>query len=212
MVMLGLMALGLAGYALWRFVEAILDPEHAAPGAKGALKRVGKFVNGLIHSALVVYAIGLITGAALGSSGRDGEEARSWTARLMSWDGGAWVVGAAGVAFVLFAGNELKKAWSCKLDEHLDLHRVNARMQTWIVQLSRFGLAARGVVFALVGVFLVTAAVRSNPSRAKGLGEALGSVRAWSFGSVLLGIIALGLVAYGLYELVEAKYRRIQPV
>jgi hypothetical protein len=210
--LLGVMAFGLAGYALWRFVEAVADPEHDGAGAKGVLKRIGRFANGVLHAGLVVYAIDLLSGEALGGSGNGDEAARSWTARLMSWDGGAWLVGAAGVAFFAFAVKEMFTAWTAKLDAQLDLHDMPARTRTWTVHLSRFGIAARALVFALVGVFLVTAAFQTDPSRAKGLGEALGSLRAWTFGGVILGVVAFGLVAYGAYELVEARYRRIQPV
>jgi hypothetical protein len=208
--LLGVMAFGLAGYAVWRFVEAVADPEHDSRGTKGILKRVGRFANGLLHAALVVYAIGLLSGAALGGSGSGDEAARSWSASLMAWPGGAWLVGAAGVGFVVFAVKEMFTAWTAKLDEQLELDDLPPRTRSLTVQLSRFGIASRAVVFALVGVFLATAAIRTDPSRAKGLGEALGSVRAWSFGGVILGVIAVGLVAYGAYEMVEAKYRRIQ--
>ena len=129
----------------------------------------------------------------------------------MSWDAGVWIVGAVGVAFVAFAAKEMFCAWTAKLDQQLDLQRMRGRMRKVTIELSRFGIASRALVFALVGVFLVIAAARTDPSRAKGLGEALGSVQAWSFGTFVLGAVALGLIAYGLYELVEARYRRIQP-
>jgi len=208
-VLLALMAIGLAGYAVWRFVEAILDPEHRAHGVTGALKRVGKFGNGLLHGALVVYAVGVITGKALADPG-DG--ARSWTGRILGWEYGPWLVGAVGVGIIVFAIVEVKEAWSCKLDEQLDLHRLGSGARRVIVQLSRFGLGARAFVFALIGAFLVSAAFRSDPDRAKGLGDALAAVRSWTFGGAVLGVVAVGLIAYGVYELVEARYRRIQPV
>jgi hypothetical protein len=210
--LVALMAFGLAGYALWRFVEAILDPEHDAQGFKGILKRVGRFANGVLHVGLVVFAIGLLSGAAFGTGADGGQEAKSWSARLMSWPGGVWVVGAAGVGFVGFAVKEMFTAWTCKLDDHLDLGRAPSRARRWAVQLSRFGIASRAGVFALVGVFLLVAAIRTDPNSAKGLGEALGEVRAWSFGGALLAVIAAGLIAYGAYQTFEARYRRIQAV
>jgi hypothetical protein len=209
--LLALMAFGLAGHALWRFVEAVLDPEHAAKGTKGALKRVGRFANGLLHAGLVVYAIGLLSGAALGSDDGSGEAAKSWSAQLMSWPGGVWVVGGAGVFLLGFAAKEMFTAWTCEPDERLDLGRLSLRARRWAVQLSRFGIAARAVVFALVGAFLIVASMRTDPNSAKGLGETLAAVRAWTFGGVLLGAIAVGLMAYGVYQLAEARYR-IQPV
>lgn len=208
-VLLAIMAIGLAGYAVWRFVEAVLDPEHRNRGASGALKRVGKFGNALLHGALVVYAVGVVTGKALADS-EDGT--KSWTGRILTWELGPWLVGAAGIGVIVFAAVQMKKAWSCKLDEHLDLGRLGHGARRVIVQLSRFGLGARAFVFALVGAFLVSAAFRSDPNRAKGLGDALATVRGWSFGGAILGVVAVGLIAYGVYELVEARYRRIKPV
>jgi hypothetical protein len=211
-VLVALMAFGLAGYAVWRFVEAVLDPEHEAHGPTGILKRVGRFANGALHVGLVIFAIGLLTGAAFGGDTGGGQEAKSWTAQLLSWPGGVWVVSAAGLGFLGFAVKEMFTAWTCKLDEHLDLRRLSPRAQRWAVQLSRFGIASRAGVFALVGVFLLVAAIRTDPNSAKGLGEALGEVRAWSFGDALLAVIAAGLIAYGAYQTFEARYRRIQAV
>lgn len=208
-VLLGIMAIGLAGYAVWRFVEAVLDPEHRNRGASGALKRVGKFANALLHGALVVYAVGVVTGKALADSD-DGT--KSWTGRILTWELGPWLVGAAGIGVIVFAAVQMKKAWSCKLDEQLDLGRLGHGARRVVVQLSRFGLGARAFVFALVGAFLVSAAFRSDPNRAKGLGDALATVRGWSFGGAILGVVAVGLIAYGMYEMVEARYRRIKPV
>lgn len=210
--LLGLMAFGLAGYAVWRFVEAVLDPEHEASGTNGALRRVGHFANGLLHAGLVVYAIGLLTGAALGSDDGGSEAAKSWSAQLMSWPGGVWLVGGAGASFVAFAVKEMFTAWTSELDEHLDLARLGPRARTWLVPLSRFAIASRAVVFALVGAFLILASLHADPERAKGLGAALDAVRAWSFGGALLGLIAAGSMVYGVYALVEARYRRIQAV
>lgn len=218
-VLLAMMAFGLAGYAVWRFVEGVFDPEHrgasaggggagatAGTRAKGVARRVGKVLNGLLHAALVVYAVGLLTGA---SGGNEADGTKGWTAQLMSWPAGPWLVGAAGVGIFVFAATQMRCAWKSKLDEQLELDRMGPRLKMWAVQLSRVGIAARAVVFALVSAFLVTAAVRTDPNQAKGLGDALASVLSWRFGSAVLAVIAVGLMAYGVYEMIEARYRRI---
>ncbi len=211
-LLLILMAIGLAGYALWRFVEALLDPEHAATGTAGLFKRVGRFGNGIVHGLLVVYVINLLSGhAERGVPGRhDGEAARSWSAQLMAWPGGVWVVGGIGVGLIVFAVSELVRAWRSKLDEQLDLSPLPRSARASVIFVSRFGLAARAVVFAVVGAFLVKAALRAEPGRAKGVGEALHAMQGWTFGRLLLMVIAVGLVAYGAYEMIEARYRRIR--
>lgn len=209
--LLAVLAIGLFGYALWLFVQAFLDPERPAhPKKSRPLLRAGWFATGAGHVGLGVYAIGLVTGAALGNP-EDG--VKSWTARLLGWDGiGVALVGGFGLVVIGLALWDMYKAVKAKLDANLDLSPLGRAARKVVVDLSRFGLAARGVVFALIGSFLVMAALRTNPREAKGLGDALQTIRGWSFGWVLLAIVAFGFVAYGLYQLLEARYRRIRCV
>lgn len=208
-VLLVVLAIGLAGYAVWRFVQAAIDPEHDGSGGKHVVRRIGWALGGLVHAGFVVYAIGLLTGAALGGDGN----AKGWAARVMAWDPvGPWLVGAVGLAFVGAAIHQLVCAWRAELDRRLDLHRLREGSRRVVVDVSRFGIAARGVVAALVGVGLVVAAIQTDPSRVKNVAEALDAIRGWSFGGLLLGLVAFGLAAYGAYGLIEARYRRIRPV
>ena len=78
-----------------------------------------------------------------------------------------------------------------------------------MVDLGRFGYAALGVVFTIIGIFLIVAAVQDNPHEAKGLDTALQELLRQPFGPILLAIVALGLIAYGVYSFVEARYRRV---
>lgn len=81
--------------------------------------------------------------------------------------------------------------------------------QTWAVRLGRLGIAARGIVFTVIGFFLIQAAKQSDASQAKGFGEALASLEQNPFGPWILGLVALGLISYGIYSVVEARYREI---
>ncbi len=183
------------------FLFFALGPRSASPGP---------FRSGS-HSALVVYAIGLITGTMLGGSG--GEKAKSWSARLMSWDPwGAWIVGAIGAIFLGLAASQMWLAWKAKLDERLDLDRLRGTTRAIVVNVSRFGLAARAVVSTLVGTGLVIAAFRADPNRVQDASESIDRLRELPFGAFLLIAVGVGLAAYGVYELLEARYRRIRPV
>jgi hypothetical protein len=206
--LLGVLALGLIGYSVWRFVQAIKDPEHEGSHAKGLGKRLGYFLNGVVHLSLAVAAVGMLIGAAWGGGG-DG--AQDWTARLMALPAGIWLVGAVGVAVAGFGLYQLYSAWTVKLDEELDLHRMTGTVRQWTVRFGRFGMAARGVVFGIIGISLLIAASQANPSEARGLGEALQALRGHAYGPWLLGGVAFGLVAYGLYQCVAACYCRIHP-
>ncbi len=201
--LLGVLALGLLGYSVWRFVQAIKDPEHEGLG-----KRLGSFLNGVVHVSLAVAAVGMLTGAAWGGGG---EGAQDWTARLMALPTGIWLVGALGAAVAGFGLYQLYGAWTVKLDEELDLYRMTGTVRQWTVRFGRFGMAARGVVFGLIGVSLLLAASQADPSEARGLGEALRALRGHAYGPWLLGGVAFGLVAYGLYQCIAARYCRIHP-
>lgn len=123
---------------------------------------------------------------------------------------GAWLVGAAGAGLLLFGVSQLVHAWKAKLDDQLELAQLDPGQRTWVVRVSRVGIAARGLVLLLIGAFVVQAAVEFDPSEAEGVGGALRSLEQAPYGSWLLGSVALGLAAYGVYELVRARYRRIR--
>jgi len=207
--MLIVMALGLLGYAVWRIVQAITDPEHRGSDAKGLAMRASYVVRGLLHAGIAVTAFRLATGNG-GGAGGDGERSERWTSRALEAPGGetlVWLVGAGIVAYGIY---QLYRAWAAKLSRQLDLGRLSAEASRWVIAVSRFGIGARGVVFALIGVLLLRAATRHDAEQAGGLADSLatlGGVGRWP-----LGVVALGLVAYGIYELVNARYRRIAAV
>jgi hypothetical protein len=129
----------------------------------------------------------------------------------MALPAGIWLVRAVGVAVAGFGLSQLYSAWTVKLDEELDLHHMPGRMRQWAVRFGRCGMAARGVVFGVIGVSLLIAASQADPSEARGLGEALRALRGQTYGAWLLGGVAFGLIAYGLYQCVAACYRPIHP-
>jgi hypothetical protein len=205
-VLLVLAAVGLFGFALFRGYQAIVDPEHQARGWR-ALKRVGWVAVALLHAGLGAFAIALATGNG-GSAGE--HDARSATASLLAWSPlGPLVVAIVGAVLLGVAVHQMWCAWRAELDEQLDLSSVESNVRRWLVRLSRFGIAARSVVGAIAGVFLLQAAITSDPGEAKGFSESLATVRQAPLGGVLFAIVALGLVAYACYELIEARYRRV---
>ena len=206
--LLALVALGLAGYALWRFVQAALDPEADGPDGSGAAKRAGWAISGLIHAGLALAAARLVMGNG-GSGGGDSTD--RWTATLMRQPAGRWLVAAVGLGILAYGIYALYRAYAVKLDRRLDLSRMSPEARTWAVRSGRAGIAARGVVFAVMGFFLLRAAMNYDPSQARGLEGALQALQGSSYGPWILALVALGLVGYGIYQLVEARYRRISP-
>jgi hypothetical protein len=207
-VALLLMTIGLAGYGIWRAVQAVLDPAHETTGRWMAAKRIAWFLEALFHFGLAAYAMSLARGGARDAGGE--ADARSGAASALAWGSlGPWLLALAGLSLVLAGLYELVCAFRAELDEQLDLSPLSAKARGRIVQLSRFGIAARGVIFAVAGGFLCLAAATSDPRKARGLGGSLRALRDAPFGPVLLGGVALGLAAFGVYQLVEARYRRL---
>lgn len=201
-----IIALGLAGYAIWRLSEAFANPQHLGSDAKGVARRIGYAVRAVIYGGLAIAAARMALGD---SSGSSSGQTDSWTARVMELPGGRWLVGIAGAIIIGYGIHRLIQAWRADIGKQMRLGEMSADTGRWVIHVSRFGIAARGVVFVLVGWFFVQAAVQYDPSEAGGVAEALNAIARESYGPILLGIVALGLIAFGVYSLLEAKYRRI---
>ena len=206
-LLLILVTVGLVGYALWRLFQAVADPDKEGRDVKGLAKRVGHGVAALIYLGLA-FSAGQLAVAAGGGGGSP----QDWTAWLLSQPFGQVLVVGVGVAVVLYGVFQLYQAYKAQFREYLKLNEMSAREETWITRGGRLGYAARGVVFGILGVFLMQAALRSDPSQATGLGGALQELLQQPFGPWILGTVAFGLVAYGLFMISLARYRRIARV
>jgi Na+/proline symporter len=203
--LLGVIAVGLSGYVVWRFVQAIADPEHKGSDAKGIVTRIGYVISGLAYAGLALTAVQLI----LGRSNADNNQTQDWTARLIAQPFGPWLVGIVGAVIVGVGLYQFYQSYTAKFREKLRRAEMSAAEETWVTRLGRFGLAARGVVFVIIGIFLIRAAMQINPSAARGLGGALATLAQQPFGPWLLGVVAAGLIAYGIYMLALARYRQM---
>jgi hypothetical protein len=201
-----LITIGLLGYALWRFVQAWLDTENKGSEPKGLATRAMYAGVGLIYVGLALAAVRILLGTGGGDSG---QQTQDWTARVLSQPLGAWAVGLAGAAVVVNGLLQFVRAYTAKFKEKLRLQEMEPTQVETVTQLGRAGYAARGVAFGIIGFFLISAARHANPEEVRGLSGALEALAQQPFGPWLLGAVAAGLVAYGLFALVEARFRRM---
>ncbi|MGZ8493351.1 MAG: DUF1206 domain-containing protein [Gemmatirosa sp.] len=208
--LLVLIALGLFGYAAWRLIEAARGAEGEGSDAKGIGLRFAHAGSGLLYGSLGLQAMRLFQGTATGR----GDEARAddWTARLMAMPWGRALVAIAGLGVLVYAVQQLRRAARGDVTRHLDLRALDASGRENIVRLGRFGIGARGVVFIITGGFLLLAARNADPSEATGLSGSLAMLETAPWGRWLMGLVALGLLAFGLFQIVHARYRQLQPV
>lgn len=207
-VLLILVAIGLFGYALWRLVQAWVDPEVVGSDMKGVAQRTGYAISGISYSFLGVVALRLVMGAAAAAGG-DNQQTQDWTARLMALPFGRWLVGLIGLAVIGVGLFQIYYGYQAKFRKHLKLQEMSQATETWATRAGRFGYMARGVVYAIIGGFLINAARQFDPDQVGGIGEALAELAQQPYGPWLLGIVALGLIAYSLFAFVDARYRRI---
>jgi hypothetical protein len=206
-VLLGTMAIGLAGYALWRIVQALFDPQHKGTDARGIAKRIGYFISGIAYGGLALTAVRILQGT---TKSGDSGKTQDMTARLLALPLGRLVVMGVGLVLIGIGINSIYTAAKEKFQETLRWNEMSPTEQKWANIVGKIGYTAKGLVSVIIGGFLILAGVRSNASEARGLDGALKVLAQQPYGPWLLGIVAAGLVAYGLYSfMVESQYRRV---
>lgn len=206
--LLSIVTLGLIGYAIWRLVQTILDPEHSGQemNAKRIANRLGYAFSAIAYFSLAFTAVKLII---MGSSSGNSDSVEDWTIYFLNQPFGRWLVILAGLTAIGIGISYLYQAYKGKFRRYFKLYQMNPTEQIWAVRLGRFGIAARGIVFVIIGIFITLAAIQLDGTQARGLGGALATLERQPFGPWILGIVALGLIAYGIYSLIEARYRHI---
>jgi hypothetical protein len=198
-----LIAVGLGGYALWRLVRAFLGrgPED---GGDSAVDRIGGFGSGLVYAILCATAVKILLGAGAG-----GGNVSKGTAGVLGWPGGQWLVGLAGVVLLGIGGYQGYRGFSRDFLDESKVGGAREGVRRFVVAAGVVGHLARMVVFGLVGVFLVRAALDYQPRKAVGLGGALSRLLQQPAGPALLGVVAAGLVAFAVYSISDARYHRL---
>jgi len=203
LVLLWLLGIGFAGYALWRLSEAAFGVTGEGSGAGPRLKSLAR---ALIYAGFAYLTFEIISGAGGASQTKKQQDL---TASVMHHTGGRWLVGIAGLVIVIAGLTLVVEGIRRKFLRYLQLSQLSMRMRRLVEWLGVIGTTARGVVFALAGVLVIEAAVTYQPSKAGGIDKALLTLRNQPFGEFLLILAALGLIVFGVYGLCEARWRRV---
>jgi Domain of Unknown Function (DUF1206) len=208
--LLALVVIGLLGFGIWCFLQAWFDTEGKGSDIKGIIGRLGYAVTGVTYAILAFGGFQLVAGMGTSSATKSTTSStQDVTAQLLKHSWGVAVVVVLGLIVIGVACYMFAKAYTAKFQRRLLLTGLSAQLRRGMIFLGRIGYAALGVVFSIIGIFLIVAAVQHNPHEAKGLDAALRTLMQQPFGPVVLGIVALGLIAYGVYSFVEARYRRV---
>jgi hypothetical protein len=203
-VLLAVLALGMAGYALWRVLQGIMDLQEKGKDAKAMAIRLGYIASGVAYASLAVYTVKEMVGSA---SKRDSQE--SFSEWLLATDAGPWILGAIGLGVIAWGVWHFVKAYKEKFMKHVKTARMSSNEQTWMRRVGKLGLSARGVVLITLGVLAINAARHHDPHEVQGFDGALRELASQTYGMYILGVVAVGLIAYGLYWAFNVRYRRI---
>jgi hypothetical protein len=205
MIILWVVLIGLVSYSLWGVIRAIFDPLHKGRDAKGLLNRGGFLISAASYTVLAIYTYGIIAGT---GSAQSGAGTQKPMASIMSTAWGPYVIGILGVAIIGVGLYQVYQGFKSSFDKQFQAYVMTAQEVRIATQLGRFGTAARGFLLALVGVLVCTGALKSNPSQPVGFDAALTSLMRQPYGIFLLAIVAVGLVAFGIYSMLSTMWFR----
>lgn len=200
-LLLWLLAIGFTGLALWRFSETVFGTDKA--------DRAKSFARGLVYAFFAVSTFAFVLGKSSSATQSSNEKSTSATARVMQHGGGRLLVGIAGLVLIGIGCYMVYEGVTKKFLEKLKTGEMSQRVREVVEKLGVFGSVARGIVFGLAGIFVLYAAITFDPKKAKGLDGALRSLVEAPLGPYLLGLVALGLIAFGAFSMSEARWGRV---
>jgi uncharacterized membrane protein YjgN (DUF898 family) len=197
-------AIGLAGYALWRLAQALIGhtPEY---GRHSALDRIGAAGSCVAYAAFAVLAVSVLRGTAGSSSAKTKET----TAGALEWPAGRELVGAVGLLFIGIGLYQAYLGVSKKFLKYSKTGQMSEGVLRAFTTLGVVGLVARAVAFALIGIFVLKAAINYTPKDAVGIDGALARLTQHTYGTGALIVVAAGLIAFGAYSIADARFRKI---
>ena len=207
LILLWIVLVGLISYSLWGVIRAVFDPLHKGRDMKGLLERFGFLVSAFGYAILILPTYGYITGDSqkTNSSGN-----QKFLTSIMAMPWGRWVIGILGLAVLAGGLYQIYLGLKAGFDQQFQIYNLTPEEIKLSTALGRFGTAARGIVFALVGGLISLAAYRANPGQPVGIDTALATLLHQPYGIWLLGIVAAGLIAFGLYSLLGAFRFRLR--
>jgi hypothetical protein len=196
---------GLLAYALWKLTQAVRGRGPEGGGGSDLMDRVANLGGGVVYLAFFAIAIRVLAG----DSGNSSAEPNHATAGILGWPGGGVIVGVGGGVLILISLYQLYDAVRGEFAHDSKTQRMSPPERRLFMWLGHVGLTARALVFALVGYFLVRAAIDFNPNKAVGVDGALARLHRQPLGPWILGLVAAGLITFAAFSLLEARYRRL---
>ncbi|WP_044338319.1 DUF1206 domain-containing protein [Rossellomorea aquimaris] len=204
-VILWILGIGLIGIVLWRLIQVVKDPEHVKNDGKSMFRRLANLISGIAYGSLTYNAFAIAMHAKSSGSGSK----QTLSAKLLSQPFGQWIVGIVGLIIIGYALYEIHKAYTEKYTNKFKRHEMSEKEWELGRKTGKLGLYSRGTVFLLIGYFFIQTAITADPDKTQGLDGALSKIAQQPFGQWLLGIVAVGLFLYGVFQMLKGKNRHM---
>jgi hypothetical protein len=196
---------GLAAYSIWGLIRAIFDPLHRGSDPSGLIERLGFVSSAVSYGLIVVFGLKIL----MGSGGTSTDSTQKTISSILEHPEGGWLTVLIGVVAIGIGLGQWVEAYRAVFKRDLKGAEMSDAQRKVIVALGRFGMFARGVVFLIIGWFIVQAGLRHDPGQVQGFGGAFMFLLAQPFGHLVLGVVALGFIALGLHSLASARWIRL---
>jgi hypothetical protein len=199
-VLLALLGVGLVGYAVWRGVQVIKNPED-----EDVWHRIAYSLSGLFYLGFAIYAFKMVISGG-GSSG-GGNSSQKVVGKLLEQSWGVYAVGLIGLLLLIKAVYQFYKAYRDKYKEEIEEVGLKRSVQEVVEKAGKIGYTARGIIMGIIAFFFFRAAWQYNASSAGGTKEAFGLLQDSTYGTIILAVVALGIAAYGVFMIIKARYK-----
>lgn len=204
LALLAIVSVGILAYAGWEITEGLADTKRKGTSFKGWMSRVLSIIKGAVYGLVGVEAMRMVLGVS-SSSGDADDYART----AMQFPLGGVLFGLVGAGVAAYGVKQIVMAWKAKFDDDLHQQQLRREVGGWVLNVGRAGIGARGVILVLIGAALVRAGFAERPSEAGGMREAMWTLFAQPFGQALLAAVAAGLICFGVFQILHARYARV---
>ncbi len=203
-ILLTVIAVGILAYAAWQVTEAVMDTRHKGGGVRGWLDRSLTIIKAAVYGTIGVEAMQLVLARRATSQSAD-----DYAREAMEVPFGSIFLVLVGIGIAWYGISQIWMAWQSRFDDEIDQQRLRRDGLAWVLGIGRAGIGARGVILVVMGTALLRAGFDRSPSKASGMAESLWTLVSQPFGKWLLAATAAGLVCFGLFQLLHAKYARL---
>jgi hypothetical protein len=202
--LLAVLALGILAYAGWEITQAILDTKRKGSNAAGVMDRGLSIIKGVVYGTIGVEAMRMLIGARAASRNAD-----DYARTAMQFPLGDVFLVLVGAGIAIYGVKQISMAWKSQFDDDLNQQQLRSEGGAWVLNIGRAGIGARGVILVLVGIAIARAGFVERPSEAAGMTDAMWALFARPYGQVLLGAVAAGLICFGIFQVLHARYARL---